>query len=107
MESYVPALVYSVVDTKKNAKKIAHVLVEEKLAACVNIVPKIISVYRWKGTIEEGQEYLLLAKTTEGHVKQVIQKIKEHHPYEIPAIVVLPIIGGLKDYLTFIVDETK
>lgn len=105
MENIV-AVVYTTVNNTKNARKIARALVEEKLVACVNIVPKIESIYRWKGNIEKGHECILLAKTTEKQVKKTIQRIRELHTYELPDIIVLPIIGGLKEYLNYLVDET-
>jgi len=99
-------VVYTTINTMQNAKRIAHALVEEKLVACVNIIPKIESVYRWKGTIETDNECIVLAKTTEKQVKKTIQKIRELHSYELPDIIVLPVSDGLKEYLTYIADET-
>lgn len=106
MESIV-AVVYTTINNTKNARKIARTLVEEKLVACVNIFPRAESIYRWKGKIEKDREYILLAKTTEKQVKKTIQRIKELHTYELPDIIVLPIIGGLKEYLDYLVDETS
>ena len=100
------AVVYTTIDNMQDARKIANTLVEEQLVACVNIIPKIESIYRWKGKIENDDEYVLIAKTTDKNVKKTIQKIKELHTYELPDIIVLPIIGGLKDYLNYIQDET-
>ena len=100
------AIVYTTIDNMHDAKKIARTLTKEKLVACVNIIPKIESVYRWKGKIEEDNECILIAKTIDKNVKKTIQKIKELHTYELPDIIVLPIIGGLKDYLNYIQDET-
>lgn len=100
------AVVYTTIDNVQDARKIANTLVEEQLVACVNIIPKIESIYRWKGKIENDNEYVLIAKTTDKNVKKTIQKIKELHTYELPDIIVLPIIGGLKDYLNYIQDET-
>ena len=100
------AVVYTTIDKIQDARRIAHTLVEEQLVACVNIIPKIESVYRWKGKIEEDNEYILIAKTIDKNVKKTIQKIKELHTYELPDIIVLPIIGGLRDYLNYIQDET-
>lgn len=100
------AIVYITIDNMQDARKIAHTLVEEQLVACVNIIPKIESIYRWKGKIENDNECILIAKTIDKNVKKTIQKIKELHTYELPDIIVLPIIGGLKDYLNYIQDET-
>ena len=101
------AAIYSTTGNMEDAKKIAHSLVEEKLVACVNIIPKIESVYRWQGKIEEDSECVLIAKTTDKNVDKTIQRIKELHPYDLPDIIVLPIIGGLKEYLNYVKDETK
>jgi periplasmic divalent cation tolerance protein len=100
------AVVYTTIDNVQDARKIANTLVEEQLVVCVNIIPKIESIYRWKGKVETDNEVVLIAKTTDKNVKKTIQKIKELHTYELPDIIVLPIIGGLKDYLNYIQDET-
>jgi len=100
------AIIYSTVNTIQDARRIAHTLVEEQLVACVNIIPKIESIYTWKGKIENDEECILIAKTVDKNVKKTIQRIKTLHPYELPDIVVLPIIGGLKDYLDYIATET-
>ena len=101
------AIVYSTIDNIQDAKRIANDLVENKLVACVNILPKIESIYRWKGKVEESKECVIIAKTVDKNVKSVISKIKELHPYELPDIVVIPIIGGLKEYLGYIASETS
>ena len=101
------AIVYSTIEKIKDAKRIANDLVEDKLVACVNIIPKIESIYRWKGKVETSQECVIIAKTTDKNVKLVISRIKELHPYELPDIVVIPIIGGLKEYLEYIASETS
>jgi periplasmic divalent cation tolerance protein len=100
------AIVYTTIDNIQDARIIAHTIIEEQLVACVNIIPQIESIYRWKGKIEEENEYILLAKTTDTHVKKTIQRIKDLHTYDLPDIIVLPIIGGLKDYLDYINTET-
>jgi len=101
------AVIYSTIDKIQDARRIAHTLVEEQLVACVNIIPKIESIYRWKGKIENDEECVLIAKTTDKNVKKTIKRIKALHTYELPDIIVLPIIGGLKDYLDYINDETS
>jgi periplasmic divalent cation tolerance protein len=101
------AIIYSTVDDIKNARRIAHTLVEEQLVACVNIIPKGESYYRWKGKIENEKEIVLIAKTVDKNVKKTLQRIKTIHPYDLPDIIVLPIVGGIKEYLDYIVKETS
>ena len=84
----------------------AHTLVDEQIVACVNIIPEIESYYRWKGKIENDKEIVLIAKTVDKNVKKTIQRIKKLHSYDLPDIIVLPIIGGHKEYLDYIVNET-
>lgn len=98
--------IYSTTSNVEDAKKIARVLVKEKLVACVNIIPKIESIYRWKNKIEEDNECVIIAKTTDKNIDKTIKKIKEVHTYEVPDIIVLPIINGLDEYLNYIKDET-
>jgi len=102
-----PSIIYSTIDDLKAARRIANTLVEEQLVACVNIVPGIESFYRWKGKIEIEQENLILAKTTDENVEKTVQRLRAIHPYEVPDIIVLPIAGGLKDYLDYIKNETE
>jgi periplasmic divalent cation tolerance protein len=100
------SVLYSTTDTIETAKTIARALVKEKLVACVHIIPKIESIYRWEGKIEETNECVLLAKTSDRNVQKVIQKIRSLHPYEVPEIIVFPPVGGLKEYLHYVEAET-
>ena len=100
------SVIYSTTDTLDTARTIAHSLVKEKLVACVHIIPKIESIYRWQGKIEEANECVLLAKTSERNVQKTIQKIRSLHPYEVPEIIVFPPVDGLKEYLAYIEAET-
>ena len=99
-------IVYSTVDNIRNAKKIANVIVKERLVACVNIIPKIESIYWWKGKIENSKECILIAKTKEKNIKKTMDKIRSIHPYELPDIVVIPVVDGFKKYIDYIDDET-
>ena len=101
------AVIYSTFGKIQDARRIANTLVEEQLVACVNIIPKIESVYKWKDKIENDEEVVIIAKTVDANVKKTIQRIKQLHSYELPDIIVLPIIGGLKDYLDYIANETS
>lgn len=84
------------------ADKIASLLVEQRHAACVNIMPNVRSVYRWKGKLERDQECLLLIKSTQAHLQAIKSIIVDNHPYELPEIVAVPINAGLDDYLSWI-----
>ena len=87
---------------KISAEKIAHLLIENNLAACINIVPGIVSIYKWKQQIETAQEHLLLIKSNMGNYQMLETTIKAHHPYELPEIVAIKIEKGLPDYLNWI-----
>ena len=101
------AVIYSTIGSIEDARRIAKTLVEEQIVACVNILPKIESIYRWEGKIENDEELVIIAKTTDQNVKKAIERIKSLHTYELPDIIVLPIIGGLKEYLDYITNETS
>lgn len=91
----------------EEGKKIARKLVSEKLAACVNIIPKIYSIYHWKNSIEEDTEILLIAKTIEEKSTALIRKIQEIHSYDTPECIGFRIIKGSEKYLQWIKDSTK
>jgi periplasmic divalent cation tolerance protein len=84
------------------ADSIARQLLTEQLAACVNILPGISSVYRWQGQIETAQEHLLLIKTHARHYAVIEEAIKKLHPYQIPEIIAVAIERGSKDYIKWI-----
>ena len=87
------------------ASKLANMLVEKGLAACVNILPAVTSVYRWQGKIEQGNEVMLIIKTRKDVFSQLEETIRDNHPYELPEVVAVPIDTGLKEYLNWI-DES-
>ena len=87
---------------RAEAKRIAHALVEEQLAACVNLIGGVHSVYRWKEAVETAEEVLLLIKTLEEKVEAVRTRVHELHSYEVPEFLVLDIAGGSSAYLAWI-----
>ncbi len=99
--------IYTTFENLNEAKAFGRLLVEKKLAACVNLFPDVHSIYRWKGEIEEATEIILWGKTQDfliGKIKSIIQK---SHPYSLPAFVVYPIHSGSEEYLKWIADETQ
>jgi periplasmic divalent cation tolerance protein len=97
-----PQIVLCTVPDDAVAKQIATALVEEQLATCVNIVPGITSVYRWKGTVETAPELLLIIKTSVAVYPQLQDRIRATHPYELPEIIAVTPDGGLPEYLAWI-----
>ena len=89
-----------------SALKAAQRLVREKLAACVNILPAMTSVYMWEGKETSGTEHLLLIKTRQGRYAELERSIRESHPYELPEIVATPMTEGLAPYLNWIDENT-
>ncbi len=100
-------LVYITAKDLEEARNIADTLVKEKLVACANVIPKIESVFWWKGKIEKQDEVAIIAKTREDLSERLIKRVKELHSYEIPCIVTLPISGGNEDFLKWIEEETR
>ncbi|RJG07308.1 divalent-cation tolerance protein CutA [Noviherbaspirillum cavernae] len=89
------------------ARTIARELVELRLAACVNILPAVQSIYHWQGEVEEATEVTLLVKTVQSRYAALEAAIKAAHAYDVPEIIAVPIVGGLPRYLDWIVQETK
>lgn len=87
---------------KESAEKIAHQLINDKIAACINILPGLTSIFRWQGKIETEQEHLLLIKTRKDRYQAVEKSIQTNHPYEIPEIIAIPIEKGLAEYMQWI-----
>jgi periplasmic divalent cation tolerance protein len=92
----------STVGTAEDAERIARALVERRLAACVNVVPGVVSVYRWKGEIRRDEERLLLIKTRFERLAALREAIVALHPYEVPELVALPLEAGHEPYLAWL-----
>jgi periplasmic divalent cation tolerance protein len=100
-------IVLTTTSSLEESKKIAHTLVERRLAACVNIIPKVESVYRWEGKIEEAQEYLLLIKTTAAAYARLRDAIRELHSYQVPECIALNVDEGIAPYLQWIEESVE
>ncbi len=90
----------------QTAASIGRRLLEERLVACVNIVPGLHSLYWWEGALEEADEALMLLKARHGDVEAIAARVQELHPYSVPEVIATSVVAGLKDYLQWVRDET-
>ena len=98
--------IYMTAGSKAEAQKIGEALVESRLAACVNILDNMQSIYRWEEEIQQDTEVVLIAKTTDNLISQLIEKVIALHSYDCPCIVSLPILEGYPPFLNWIKEET-
>jgi periplasmic divalent cation tolerance protein len=91
----------------ETANRVAEALVEEKLAACANIIPAVHSIYRWKEKIETAGEVMVLLKTTEDRLVELQEKLRSVHPYEVPELICIKIDRGSPDYLRWVIDNCR
>ncbi len=99
-------LLYVTAGDRDEAARIGRALVEERLVACANVIPGVRSIYRWEGTVRDEGEAVLIAKTIESRAEAATARIKALHGYDLPCVVVLPLIGGNADFLRWIESET-
>jgi len=92
---------------RRQASTIARTLVKEKLAACVNILPAVASIYVWEGKLEEGREVLLIIKSRSALSKKLTARVKTLHSYSVPEVVTIPIASGNPDYLRWVRESTR
>ena len=102
-----PMLIYMTAANRREAEKIGRALVEERLAACVNFLGPIRSLYWWEGEVQKGQEVAFIAKTSKTQVKRLIARVKALHSYECPCVVAVPIENGFPAFLKWIEAETR
>ncbi len=103
----VAAVIMTTTNSEQEANSLAFSLIKKKLAACVQIIPKIRSIYAWKGKIHDDQEYLLLVKAPTNQAEAIKKFIKKNHSYEIPELLVLPVSDGLEKHLGWMEKVTK
>jgi len=89
------------------AKRIAHILIEERLAACVQLTPPMLSIFEWDGEVQGADEIGVIIKTTGGVAQKTIERLVALHPYDVPEAVVLPITGGHVPYLQWLDQQTR
>jgi periplasmic divalent cation tolerance protein len=99
-------VVLSTAGSQDEAERIATALVDERLAACVNLVAPLTSIYRWHGAVERAAEVLLVIKTRKRLVPRLIRRLEALHSYEVPEAIVLPIAAGARRYLAWLLGET-
>jgi len=102
-----PVLIYSTFPSPEAAETAGRALVERRLAACVNILPGMVSIYRWEGAIARDSEAVMIIKTRASLAERVVAEVKALHTYANPALVVLPVVGGAEAYLAWLLGETR
>jgi len=102
LEEFAHIALFITTASTEEAQRIASVLLNKRKAACVNIVPKVSSFFWWQEKLDSAQESLLIIKTKASELNEIVNLVKEHHSYDIPEIIALPIIGGNQDYLEWI-----
>src|SRR5262245_10012529 len=100
-------VVLTTMEKQEDGERLAILLVEREMAACVQILPPMVSIYRWQGAVEQTREVLLLIKTTRAAYPRLETAIKENHPYQTPEIVALPVDAGSVEYLSWLAASVK
>eukprot|EP00200_Dunaliella_tertiolecta_P003429 CAMPEP_0202339062 /NCGR_PEP_ID=MMETSP1126-20121109/1089_1 /ASSEMBLY_ACC=CAM_ASM_000457 /TAXON_ID=3047 /ORGANISM="Dunaliella tertiolecta, Strain CCMP1320" /LENGTH=124 /DNA_ID=CAMNT_0048929567 /DNA_START=477 /DNA_END=851 /DNA_ORIENTATION=+ len=100
-------IAYVTCGNQESANKLSDQLIEANLAACVNIVPGLTSVYKWEGKVEHDQELLLIIKTKESLMPELTEFVKKNHPYDEPEVIGLPVQAGSPSYLSWVLSNTK
>lgn len=99
-------VVLCTVPSREVAETLARTAVDARLAACVNVVPSVTSIYRWEGKVTSEAEVLLVCKTVRGRVEALMTALRARHPYTLPELIVLPVTGGHAPYLDWVRSET-
>ena len=100
------ALVVLVTAPAESVEAMAEALVEERLAACANLLPGVRSIYRWEGSVERDEEVLMLLKTTRAAFEDLTERVLELHPYDTPEVIALPVAAGASGYLDWVAGST-
>ena len=105
MKEFVPVVILITTNMDEEAQEIANRLLTQRKAACVNIIPKVRSLFWWKGELDSADEAVLIVKTKASLVDEIVSLVREAHSYEVPEVIALPLIGGNPDYLNWMSDE--
>jgi periplasmic divalent cation tolerance protein len=100
-------MIYATFPDREAALALGRSMVEQGFAGCVNVLPTMTSVYAWKGETETADEAVMILKLASEGVARAVECVVAHHPYETPAVLVLPVLGGNDDYLAWVRDQTK
>lgn len=106
MKSLDAIIVLITAATVEEAKVISRTILHNRLAACVNMIPRVASAFWWDGDVQGEKESLLIVKTLKKHLPRVIKEVKEVHSYSVPEIIALPIVAGNEDYLEWLAEST-
>jgi periplasmic divalent cation tolerance protein len=104
---FVTVIVLTTLPADADADRLGRTLVDERLVACVNVLPVMTSIYRWQGAVEQASERQLIMKTTSARVEELKVRLAALHPYEVPEILVLPISDGGASYLAWVEESTR
>ena len=99
-------IVWTTIGSETDGQTLASILVNERLAACVNVLPAMESTYRWKGAVESERERQIVIKTTADRLSDLQTRVRDLHPYEVPEFIVIPVVGGSGEYLSWIREST-
>ena len=100
-------VIFVTASTEEEAHRIAELLLNQRKAACINIIPKVDSLFWWQGKLDSARESLLIIKTAASLLPEIVDLVKSGHSYEVPEIIAMPIVGGNEDYLRWIDNEVK
>jgi periplasmic divalent cation tolerance protein len=100
-----PIWVYITCGDREEAMRIGREMVDDRLAACANILEGMTSIYQWQGNVETAQETVLILKSRSGLLDRLVEGVKGHHSYTVPCIVAMPIVGGNPDYIDWLLRE--
>ena len=107
MKEFVPVVILITTSTGEEAQQIADKLLAQRKAACVNIIPKVHSLFWWKGELDYAEETILIVKSRASLIDEIVSLVKEIHSYEVPEVIALPLVGGNQDYLNWMSAELR